>query len=97
MRLTNSKRSLAALAASAALALLASPVRGEPADQARAGVADEVGGKRLELRSVEDTISASAEQREKLQREVEAVRTDRAKLNAALILIPLILRALMIA
>ena len=45
---------------------------------------DPVEGKRLELRGVEETISASADQRAKIQAEIETIREDRARLNAAL-------------
>ncbi len=45
---------------------------------------DPVEGKRLELRGVEETISATADQRARIQAEIETIREDRARLNAAL-------------
>lgn len=39
----------------------------------------------MRLRGVEDTLSASAQQRRKIEIEVETVRADRARLNAALL------------
>ncbi len=62
--------------------LLAAPVHAQPATEPSL---DPVEGKRLELRGVEDTISASAEQRAKIQTEIETIREDRARLNAALL------------
>jgi septal ring factor EnvC (AmiA/AmiB activator) len=45
----------------------------------------ELADRRLELRGVEDTLDAAESQRRKLESDVEAIRTDRARLNAALI------------
>jgi murein hydrolase activator len=42
-------------------------------------------GKEIELRGVEDTIRASEEQRKAIDSEVESIRSDRARLSAALI------------
>ena len=42
-------------------------------------------GPAYELRGVEDTIKASEEQRRKIEAEIETLRVDRARLNAALI------------
>ncbi|MBV8568037.1 MAG: peptidoglycan DD-metalloendopeptidase family protein [Methylobacteriaceae bacterium] len=42
-------------------------------------------GPQVELRGVEDTMQASQEQRRKLEAEIETMRADRARLNAALI------------
>ena len=39
----------------------------------------------MELRGVEDTLRASEEQRRQIEAEIEAIRADRARLNAALI------------
>lgn len=47
--------------------------------------AEELGGKRQELRSVEETISASTAQRAAIEKEIDAIHSDRAKLNAALL------------
>ncbi|MGA3303544.1 MAG: peptidoglycan DD-metalloendopeptidase family protein [Methylovirgula sp.] len=41
--------------------------------------------KQTELHGLEDTLSASDEQRRKIQAEIESLRNDRARLNAALI------------
>ncbi|MDE2362992.1 MAG: peptidoglycan DD-metalloendopeptidase family protein [Hyphomicrobiales bacterium] len=63
--------------------MAAAPARAETA--APAGkVQDDVGGKKLELKGVEDTIDASAAQRATMERELDSIRSDRAKLNAAL-------------
>lgn len=69
------------VAACAALAL--SAARAEPAVEG--APAEDVGGKKQELKSVEETMAASAAQRAALEREIETIRTDRAKLNAALL------------
>jgi len=42
-------------------------------------------GRKLQLRGVEDTMSTSAEQRRKLEGEISALQADRARLNAALL------------
>jgi septal ring factor EnvC (AmiA/AmiB activator) len=79
------RRSLraAALAASlvAACGALADPAPPNPpaaADQQRAD-------KEMELRSVEDTLRESEEQRRAIETEIDSVRADRARLSAALI------------
>src|SRR6202789_4049588 len=41
--------------------------------------------KEMQLRGVEDTLKASEEQRRQIEADVEAIRLDRARLNAALI------------
>jgi septal ring factor EnvC (AmiA/AmiB activator) len=46
---------------------------------------DERAAKQMELRGVEDTLKASEEQRRQIEADVEAIRVDRARLNAALI------------
>src|SRR5579863_2616995 len=46
---------------------------------------DEKAAHETELRGVEDTIRASEEQRRRIEADVEALRADRARLNAALI------------
>ena len=45
----------------------------------------ELADRRLELRGVEETLDAAEAQRRKLESDIEAIRTDRARLNAALI------------
>ena len=45
----------------------------------------ELSDHRLQLRGLEDTLDAAEAQRRKLETDVEAIRTDRARLNAALI------------
>lgn len=45
----------------------------------------DISGKRSELRSLEDTITVSAESRRKIETEIETLRADRAKFNAALV------------
>jgi septal ring factor EnvC (AmiA/AmiB activator) len=45
----------------------------------------ELADRRLELRGIEDTLDAAEAQRRKLEADVEAIRADRARLNAALI------------
>ncbi|MEJ0094811.1 MAG: peptidoglycan DD-metalloendopeptidase family protein [Methylocella sp.] len=42
-------------------------------------------GHKLELRGMQDTLEASQEQRAKIEAEVASIRTDRAKLSAALV------------
>ena len=71
------------VAACAALALSVATARGEPAGDS--APTEDVGGRKQELKSVEDTMAASAAQRATLEREIETIRTDRAKLNAALL------------
>ena len=66
----------------AGLALL-DVARPQPA--AESTPAEELGGKRQELRSVEETISASTAQRAAIEKEIDAIHSDRAKLNAALL------------
>jgi septal ring factor EnvC (AmiA/AmiB activator) len=45
----------------------------------------ELADRRLELRGLEETLDAAEAQRRKLESDIEAIRTDRARLNAALI------------
>jgi septal ring factor EnvC (AmiA/AmiB activator) len=45
----------------------------------------EITGKRSELRSLEDTLTISADSRRKIEAEIETLRADRAKFNAALV------------
>ncbi|MCB1542605.1 MAG: peptidoglycan DD-metalloendopeptidase family protein, partial [Rhodoblastus sp.] len=75
-------RRIARIAALAGTAFLSAPAGAQaPAEPGF----DPVASKKLELRGVEDTISASAEQRAKIQAEIESIRQDRARLNAALL------------
>jgi len=46
---------------------------------------DALSGRRQELRGMEDTLQTSQAQRAKIEAEVAAIRTDRAKLEAALV------------
>ena len=49
------------------------------------GKAGEIDARQNELRGVEDTMRASQEQRRQIEAELESMRNDRARLNAALI------------
>jgi murein hydrolase activator len=70
---------LAALAMMAAVQFaLADP----PAAPAKA---DDKANQEMQLRGVEDTMRASEEQRRRIEADIETIRTDRARLNAALI------------
>jgi septal ring factor EnvC (AmiA/AmiB activator) len=83
--------------ASLAIALTLAAVLGFPAAAPRSLAGDAaptpklqdadgaLSGRRLELRGMEDTLQASQEQRAKIETEVAAIRTDRAKLEAALV------------
>ncbi len=72
----------AGIAAVLAACVVCAPARGQPATEPGF---DPVEDKKLELRGMEDTISASAEQRAKIQAEIETIRADRARLNQALL------------
>lgn len=62
------------------------PLAQNPSAQASPAPAqDPHAGRRLELRGLEDTLKASEEQRRKIEGELESMRADRARLNAALI------------
>lgn len=52
----------------------------EPSDES-----PELTGKRTELRSLEDNLTVSAEQRRKIETEIQSLRADRVRLNQALI------------
>ncbi len=67
----------------AGLAGLSSPAAAQ--SDAPAGKADERAARATQLRGVEDTLKASEEQRRQIEADVEAIRVDRARLNAALI------------
>jgi septal ring factor EnvC (AmiA/AmiB activator) len=60
------------------------PPRGteQPASPGKKG---EIDARQQELRGVQDTIRASEEQRRRIEAELESMRNDRARLNAALI------------
>ena len=81
------------LALVGALCLPAAPLRGDPAlaqdnqDNHGASTTDgpELSSKRLELRGVQDTLSASDEQRRKIESEIAALRTERERLNQTLL------------
>lgn len=47
--------------------------------------AEELGGRRLELRGMEDTLGATQEQKAKIEAEVAALGADRARLTSALV------------
>ncbi len=82
------------LALVGALCLPAAPLRGDPAlaqdnqqDKHGASTTDgpELSSKRLELRGVQDTLNTSDEQRRKIESEIAALRTERERLNQALL------------
>ena len=77
-----STRRIARIAALAGTAILSAPASAQAPTEPGF---DPVASKKLELRGVEDTLSASAEQRAKIKTEIESIRQDRARLNAALL------------
>jgi septal ring factor EnvC (AmiA/AmiB activator) len=70
-------------AALLAAALACAPALAEP--PAPTAKSDERAMRDTQLRGVEDTLKASEEQRRQIEADVEAIRLDRARLNAALI------------
>ena len=72
---------LVALAVAQEKPAAAKPEAGAPAQTAK----DKIDKRLFELRGIEDTLRVSEEQRRKIETELEAVRHDRARLNAALI------------
>ena len=78
-----------ALAFAAVLGLSAATplsLAGDVAPAANSGDAGDVlSGRRLELRGMEDTLQSTQAQRAKIEAEVAGIRTDRAKLEAALV------------
>jgi septal ring factor EnvC (AmiA/AmiB activator) len=70
-------------AALLAAALACASVRAEP--QTPTAKSDARSEKEMQLRGVEDTLKASEEQRRQIEADVDAIRLDRARLNAALI------------
>jgi murein hydrolase activator len=61
------------------------PPAAEPAEQKAAATVDEKTRRENDLRSLEEALAASAEARRRLEAEIAEIRSDRAKLNAALI------------
>ena len=49
------------------------------------GSPDDLSGRKVQLRTIEDSLSVSDEQRRKIQADIEEIRTDRVRLSAALI------------
>jgi len=74
---------LGALAFAVASLAPGGAVRADPANIV--SKADEKAAQELRLRGVEDTMRASDEQRRRIEADVESLRADRARLNAALI------------
>jgi septal ring factor EnvC (AmiA/AmiB activator) len=70
-------------AALVAAVLICAPARADP--PVPAAKADERALRETQLHGVEDTLKASEEQRRQIEADVEAIRLDRARLNAALI------------
>jgi septal ring factor EnvC (AmiA/AmiB activator) len=66
-----------------ALSLAAAPASADPA--APEAKLDDKATQEMQLRGIEDTMRASEEQRRRLEADIEAIRADRARLNAALI------------
>ena len=62
-----------------------SPTPGSSSSLPSGSKSRELADRRLELRGVEETLDAAEAQRRKLESDIEAIRTDRARLNAALI------------
>jgi septal ring factor EnvC (AmiA/AmiB activator) len=62
-----------------------SPTPGSSSSVPSGSKSRELADRRLELRGVEETLDAAEAQRRKLESDIEAIRTDRARLNAALI------------
>ena len=70
-------------AALVATVLVCAPARAEP--PVPATKSDERALRETQLHGVEDTLKASEQQRRQIEADVEAIRLDRARLNAALI------------
>lgn len=70
-------------AALVATVLVCAPARAEP--PVPAAKSDERALRETQLHGVEDTLKASEQQRRQIEADVEAIRLDRARLNAALI------------
>jgi septal ring factor EnvC (AmiA/AmiB activator) len=74
----------------AALAIFPAARAQTPPEPVQAGApadpkAQELSGRKLELRGMQDTLDASGGQRRKIESEIASIRTDRAKLTAALL------------
>ncbi|HEY1735683.1 MAG TPA: murein hydrolase activator EnvC [Methylovirgula sp.] len=63
----------------------AAPNSGNAGAQSQSSGNPELDEKQTELHGLEDTLNASDEQRRKIQGEIESIKNDRARLNAALI------------
>lgn len=74
-----------ALCAGFGLASPAGPSLAQPQEAPPPAKKDEIDARQFELRGVEDNLRAAQEQRRLIEAELESVRTDRARLNAALI------------
>jgi septal ring factor EnvC (AmiA/AmiB activator) len=89
LRRATGRRAWRAGTACAIVAMTGGSSWADPAPDAAppAGVEDnqDLIGKKLELRGVQDTMTLSTEQRRKIESEMAALRADRARLNAALI------------
>ena len=66
-------------------ALVGAGAHARAQSEAPAARPDERAAKEMQLRGVEDTLKASEAQRRQIEADVEAIRVDRARLNAALI------------
>ncbi|MBM3607013.1 MAG: hypothetical protein FJX29_00960, partial [Alphaproteobacteria bacterium] len=75
----------AGISLSAAGAVAQNAPASKPAAKPANPVQEKIDKRLFELRGVEDTIRASAEQRRKIEAELELVRHDRVRLNTALI------------
>lgn len=73
-----------AVAVMAAAVVFAPPASGEDARRLRGAAPDRITHE-IELQGIEETLHASEEQRRKIEAEIEAIKADRLRLNAALI------------
>lgn len=75
-----------ALAAGLALSCAPQPLSAQTSEKPPASQRkDEIDARQFELRGVEENLRAAQEQRRQIEAELESVRNDRARLNAALI------------
>ena len=72
-------------AALAALCAVQAPAQTAPPQPSSTSRPPDRASRETELRAIEDTLSASAEQRRKIEAEIDGLKADRARLNAALI------------
>jgi septal ring factor EnvC (AmiA/AmiB activator) len=88
-RMARGSRLVGRIAALAAAALSAAAAQERPATDASppvaAGTDDEKAEREADLKALQEALAASAEARRRLDAEIDAIRTDRAKLNEALI------------